>query len=338
MSLFTFYLREPLAVLTAVGVLAVGLAVTTAPAQADAAYAVSATGDVSTDTTADAGVWSGSGTVTASVDADATVAAPTVALSEELSPPGANDWTCVPTAAHPDPVILVPGTFESMAKNWSTLSPYLKNQGYCVYALNYGTTNGIDATGPIADSARELSGFVDRVLAASGADKADIVGHSQGGMMPRYYLGFLGGADKVDALVGIAPSNHGTEGLITPTPEQVPLATGDSNVVCQACADQEAGSAFLTELNSIGDLVDGPSYTVISTKFDEVVTPYQSQFLAGPADRVTNITIQDLCPADPIEHDQAPNDPVVHQLVGNALGQDSGPADAAFRPSCVPVG
>ena len=58
--------------------------------------------------------------------------------------------------------------------------------------------------------------------------------------------------------MGIAPSNHGTEGLITPTPEQVPLATGDSSAVYQTCADQEAGSPFLTELNSIGDLVDGP--------------------------------------------------------------------------------
>ena len=341
MSLFTFSFREPLAVLTAVGVLAFGLVVTTAPAQADAATTVSATGGVSTEVEASASVWSASGAVTASIDVEATATAstPTVAPPEELSPPGANDWTCVPTSAHPDPVILVPGTFESMAKNWSTLSPYLKNQGYCVYALNYGTTNGIDATGPIADSARELSAFVDRVLAASGADQADIVGHSQGGMMPRYYLGFLGGADKVDALVGIAPSNHGTEGLITPTPEQVPISSGDADVVCQACADQEAGSPFLTELNSIGDLVDGPSYTVISTKFDEVVTPYQSQFLAGPAARVTNITIQDLCPADPIEHDQAPNDPVVHQLVGNALEQKTGrPADAAFSPSCVPLG
>ncbi|OEV22738.1 lipase, partial [Streptomyces nanshensis] len=40
--------------------------------------------------------------------------------------------------------------------------------------------------------------------------QVDIVGHSQGGMMPRYYLKFLGGAPKVNALVGIAPSNHGT--------------------------------------------------------------------------------------------------------------------------------
>ena len=52
---------------------------------------------------------------------------------------------------------------------------------------------------------------------ATGASQVDIVGHSQGGMMPRYYIKFLGGAAKVHTLVGLAPSNHGTtlDGLFT---------------------------------------------------------------------------------------------------------------------------
>lgn len=261
-------------------------------------------------------------------------AAPASADTADISPPGANNWSCKPSAAHPFPVILVPGTFESMLKNWSTLSPVLAGQGYCVFALNYGTTNGVPATGPVAESAQELSSFVDAVLAATGAKKTDLVGHSQGGMMPRYYMGFLGGARKVNHLVGIAPSNHGTQGVIAPVPEDFPATTGDLDFVCQACADQEAGSAFMTELNSIGDTVAGPYYTVISTKYDEVVTPYTSQFLAGSARQVTNITIQDKCPLDLIEHDQAPNDPVVHRLVSHALAAP-GPADPAFQPSCL---
>ena len=254
----------------------------------------------------------------------------------DVSPPGANDWSCRPSAAHPYPVLLVPGTFENMAKNWTTMSPALKSQGYCVFALNYGATNGVDATGPVADSARQLAPFVEKVLASTGARKVDLVGHSQGGMMPRYYLGFLGGADKVNHLVGIAPSNHGTRGLITPTPDAVPPATSVGGSNCQACADQQAGSPFLTELNSIGDTVPGPAYTVISTTHDEVVTPYPSQFLAGPAQQVTNITIQDKCPADVIDHDQAPNDPVTQRLVSDALGQPAGrPGNPAYQPSCV---
>jgi triacylglycerol lipase len=259
---------------------------------------------------------------------------PAQADTLDVAPPGANDWSCKPTAEHPYPVILVPGTFESMVKNWSTLSPYLKSAGYCVFALNYGETNGVYATAPVADSAQELAPFVDAVRAATGAKQVDLVGHSQGGMMPRYYMGFLGGAKNVHHLIGIAPSNHGTEGVIVPPPGFVP-DPDYTGLGCAACADQQAGSAFMQKLNSIGDTVAGPAYTVISTVHDEVVIPYNSQFLAGPARQVTNITIQDKCPADLFEHDQTPNDPVVHQIVAHALGRLSGPADPAYQPACI---
>ncbi len=54
------------------------------------------------------------------------------------------------------------------------------------------------ALSPLEQSAQELSVFVDEVLAATGASKVDIVGHSQGTLMPNYYVKFLGGAAKVD--------------------------------------------------------------------------------------------------------------------------------------------
>jgi triacylglycerol esterase/lipase EstA (alpha/beta hydrolase family) len=142
--------------------------------------------------------------------------------SATASPPGANDWSCKPSAAHPRPVILVHGTFADMSDSWQALSPLLYDQGYCVFALNYGSYGGsgqfgIYATGNITQSAEQLSSFVNRVLKATGAGQVDLVGHSQGGMMPRYYLKFLGGAARVRTLVGLAPSNHGTtlDGLFT---------------------------------------------------------------------------------------------------------------------------
>ncbi len=252
--------------------------------------------------------------------------------SDPLSPPGSNDWACRPNARHPQPVVLVNGTFESMTKNWPTMSPYLADRGYCVFAFNYGNY----ATGPVADSAVELKAFVGKVLRRTGATQVDLVGHSQGGMMPRYYLRFLGGAPKVDDLVGIAPSNHGTQGLIVAPPDGAPQPSDPGQVpVCQACVDQQAGSAFMKKLNRDGDTVPGPDYTVISTTHDEVVTPYTSQALDGPSRRVTNVVIQDKCPTDPIEHDQTPNDPVVHQMVLNALRTD-GPMTKAFQPTCTP--
>lgn len=261
-------------------------------------------------------------------------AAPAQADSVSPDPPGANDWTCKPSAAHPYPVVLVPGTFETMAKNWSLFSPVLKDQGYCVFSLNYGVVNGVPASGPVRDSAVELGDFVSSVLGATGAKQVDLVGHSQGGMMPRYYMGFLGGAKYVHQLIGIAPSSHGTQGLIAPSPAGMILDTTATSTACQACADQYAGSEFMAQLNSIGDTVPGPAYTVISTRYDEVVTPYTSQALAGSSKQVTNLVLQDYCPLDTIEHDQSPNDPNVWALVSNALLQD-GPADPAFRPVCV---
>jgi hypothetical protein len=52
--------------------------------------------------------------------------------------------------------------------------------------------------------------FIQGLAACPCASKVDIVGWSQGGMMPRYYINNLGGAAKVNILVGLAPSNFGT--------------------------------------------------------------------------------------------------------------------------------
>src|SRR5262249_20222185 len=54
--------------------------------------------------------------------------------------PGANNPNCKLTAAHPRPVVLVHATLSNQQQNWSTLGPQLMQQGYCVWALNYGVT------------------------------------------------------------------------------------------------------------------------------------------------------------------------------------------------------
>jgi triacylglycerol esterase/lipase EstA (alpha/beta hydrolase family) len=235
-------------------------------------------------------------------------------------PAGANNWSCHPSAAHPRPVVLVHGTFGNRADNWPLLSPLLASAGYCVFALDYGGATGalIQGTGPVAQSAAQLATFVDQVRTATGASQVDIVGHSQGGMMPRYYLKFLGGATKVHALVGLAPSNHGTtiDGLANLL-QYFPGAAGIFATACPSCADQTVGSAFLTKLNSGGDTVPGVRYTVISTIYDEVVTPYQSQRLSGA--NVTNIVVQNHCLVDVAEHVLIANDPTAMHLVLNAL-------------------
>lgn len=217
---------------------------------------------------------------------------------------GWNDYSCKPSAGHPRPVVLVHGTFANSIDNWLAFAPYLVNRGYCVFSLDYGQLPGVplfNALGPIDKSAEQLQVFVDKVLTATGAAKADLVGHSQGGLMPRYYLKFLGGAAKVNTFVGIAPDNHGTtlNGLTNLLP-YFPGAEDLLSAATPALADQIVGSAFLTKLNAGGDTVPGVHYTVIATKYDEVVTPYRSQFLTGSD--VHNVLLQDLCPVDLSEH------------------------------------
>jgi triacylglycerol esterase/lipase EstA (alpha/beta hydrolase family) len=243
--------------------------------------------------------------------------------SPTASPPGANDWTCKPSAAHPQPVVLVHGTFADMSNSWQAISPLLKNNGYCVFALNYGSYNGSGAigvygVGEIRNSAAELNAFVDKVRAATGAAEVDIVGHSQGGMMPRYYLKFLGGAAEVRALVGLSPSNHGTTvdgiGILA---RFFPGGSQFTGALCPACEEQIVGSAFLAELNSGGDTVPGVDYTVIQTRYDQVVTPYTSAFLSGP--NVKNILLQNQCILDLGDHLSMPYDHIVGADVLTAL-------------------
>jgi hypothetical protein len=212
------------------------------------------------------------------------------------SPPGANDFSCKPTTAHPRPVVLSNGTGANAYDDWAGLSGVLKRDGYCVFAPNLGGPEGglFQATGDIPTTSAQFGQYVDRVLAATGAAKVDIVGHSQGGMLPRYYMKFNGGANKV-----------GT-----------------------ACVQQEVGSSLLASLNNGGDTLPGVNYTVVATRTDEVVTPYTSGYLTGA--NVTNQRLQDYCLIDGTEHINITYDHVAIQLVRNALD----PAHA-WTPNCL---
>jgi triacylglycerol esterase/lipase EstA (alpha/beta hydrolase family) len=254
------------------------------------------------------------------------------------SPPGAN-VRCTPSAAHPYPVVLSEGTFSSMYNSFGAISPDLVNNGYCVYAFNYGQTlplTSINATGNIRNSAAQLATEVSRVLAQTGASKVDIVGWSQGGMMPRYYINNLGGASKVNMLLGFAPSNYGTtlDGLTTLVSDLglLGLTTALLSLTCEACSQQLQGSSFLTSLNQT-PAIAGVKYVDIETSHDEVVTPFTNAFLpAGP--NVQNVTLQNQCSQDASDHVSIAYDSNALADMVNALGADS----PTFQPVCAAVG
>ncbi|WP_432066640.1 esterase/lipase family protein [Streptomyces sp. C10-9-1] len=264
-----------------------------------------------------------------------TSAATATAQTASAPSRGWNDFSCQPSSAHPRPVVLVHGTLGNKIDNWLVLAPYLVKRGYCVFSLDYGQLPGVPffhGLGPIEESAAQLDAFVERVRTSTGAAKVDIVGHSQGGMMPRYYLKYLGGASEVNALVGLAPSNHGT--TLLGLTRLLPYFPGASDLLDKhtpALAAQVAGSDFLTRLNEGGDTVPGVRYTVIATRYDQVVTPYRTQFLSGP--NVRNVLLQDLCPLDFSEHVAiGVLDLIAAHEVANALD----PANAR-RTTCASV-
>ncbi|MFI1796432.1 alpha/beta fold hydrolase [Streptomyces sp. NPDC020379] len=250
-------------------------------------------------------------------------AAPADGVAGKTVTSGWNDWSCKPSAEHPRPVVLVHGTTENSWDNWFVLAPYLVKRGYCVYSLDYGQLPGVpffNGLGPIEKSAEQLSAFVDKVQQSAGARKVDLVGHSQGGgALPRYYLQFLGGAAKVDQLVGIAPSQHGTTASgLNRLVDGVPGLRKLVGKAVPAAEQQLAGSEFMKKLNANGDTVPGVKYTGIVTKYDEVVTPYKTQFFSGPNTR--NVVVQDLCKLDVSMHlGVGTIDKIAFHEVANAL-------------------
>jgi triacylglycerol esterase/lipase EstA (alpha/beta hydrolase family) len=251
--------------------------------------------------------------------------------TQEKNPPGANDWHCTPTRQHPEPVVLVHGLLGNQATNWQTYAPLLKNNGYCVYALTYGQSpaapapfqNTFGGFTEMEQSAKQLKTFVAKVRRSTGADKVDILGHSEGTVMPDYYAKFLGGAKYIDRYVSLAPIWHGTNLGGMASLDKLAAAFGFQGTDDQLFGDYFAsgpelttGSAFYKKLRSGGTpAVAGISYTNIVTKYDELVSPYTSGIQSG----MTNYTVQDFCDQDYSEHFEIAADPVAAQLVLNAL-------------------
>ena len=287
-------------------------------------------------------------------------------------PPGIVNGPCQPSPSHPYPVVLVHGTFANENYTWQTLAPMLSDSGYCVFGLDYGATpgggSGVYATYYIQDSAAEIQQFVAGTVlpdtfepggnaagyvAGSHPAQVDMVGHSQGGMMPRYlidntgnaqYPG-LGEASEVHTLVGLAPSNHGTDLFgLTNLENQLAALFGEPGAVyqdssfggsCEACSEQMAGSPFLQALNAHPDPSSVQMY-VIESDHDEVVTPYTSAFLPEDANAV-NTLLQDQCPKDLTEHLGIVYDPVALADVAAALADNGPTAQPLPAPTCPPA-
>ena len=257
--------------------------------------------------------------------------------------PGTNDFTCKPRKGT-HPVVLIPGTTEDAFTTWSYYGPRMQAAGLCVYTFNYNPmthplVEAVSTTGNIYSTAAFMAHFVDKVLKSTGADKVDLVGHSQGGgPLPRAYIKYYGGNKKVNHLIGIVPSNKGTSILgmekflnKSGRPANTIVGTVAKFLNMESVPQQLQGSTFLKELNAGGMTAPGVKYTVVATRFDNRVFPWTNALIPEPGAK--NIVIQDVCPLDHSAHTNITYDPMTYQVVANALEpQQATPVKCTIRP------
>ncbi|WP_308102895.1 MULTISPECIES: alpha/beta fold hydrolase [unclassified Nocardia] len=250
-------------------------------------------------------------------------------------PAGTNDFDCKPTREHPRPVVLAHGTDSTVYSDWSGIAPQLTAAGFCVFALNYGGAEGNPktyGTEHMSLGAQQLSAFVDQVLAATHAEKVDMVGFSQGANVTRMYINKMGGAPKVDQWIGLAsPTYGGVMYDLVPVVQAVPGGLEVfEKLTSTAAVEQAQGSPVMVELNRGGDTVPGVRYVTVGSKVDEMIQPFGNIALRGPGAR--NIALQDLCPEDQTGHFNMVYDPFVQQLLLQLLDPEH-----ASAPVCKPV-
>ena len=160
-------------------------------------------------------------------------------------------------ALEPRPIVLLHG-FMLTQTSWLVLGRRLARRGL---GPLYGTT--YYSLQSVRVSAAHLSAFVDEVLARTGAARVDIVAHSMGGVVARYYLERLGGAARLGRLVTIASPHRGTR-------------MGRWGVVAGA-RDLAVGSPLFAELPAPPP---GAPYTSIWSRSDSIVIPQASSAIA----------------------------------------------------------
>jgi hypothetical protein len=225
-----------------------------------------------------------------------------------------------------NPILLVPGTNLDPDTNFDwNYERAFRAMGwpYCTVTLPYHTMGDIQVAG-------EYVVYALRRMALRSGRKVDILGYSQGGMLPRWAFRWWPDTRRlVGDAVGLDPSNHGTL---------------DADASCQGSCppadwQQASRARFIAALNSRAETFRGIDYTIIFSRTDEIVVPNfdasGSSSLHTGSGRIANIAVQEICPNDSSEHlAMGSYDPVGYALAVDAFTHRS-TADKARIPSSV---
>lgn len=159
------------------------------------------------------------------------------------------------------PIVLLHG-FALTQTSWLVLGRRLASRGLGpVYGMTYFSLQSVST------SAEHLRSFVEQVVARTGAERVDIVAHSMGGVVARYYAERLGGAARLGRLITIGSPHRGTH------MGRYALVTG--------ARDLAVGSGLLDEL--VPPSTGGP-YLSIWSRSDSIIIPQDSSSIPPPHD------------------------------------------------------
>jgi triacylglycerol lipase len=160
------------------------------------------------------------------------------------------------------PVLLVPG-WSDRARRLRWLRAYLLESGWSDSHVEVVEFN--DRFGGNVEHAREVGRALSGLLRQTGAERADIVAHSMGGLAVRHYLHFGDGAGHVRRVVFTATPHAGTW--------MAYLARG------AGATDMRPGSAFLQQLRALPAVPAGIEALCIHTPTETRVLPQRSALL-----------------------------------------------------------
>ena len=207
------------------------------------------------------------------------------------------------------PVLLVPGTGTSRRQNfdwnyWQTLPK--KGWEVCWVALPNSSLRDIQVSSEYV--ARAIT-----TMHSATKEPVDILGHSQGGLQPRWAIKWFSSARFVADYIGLASPNHGTE-----VADNASMDEG----CFPSCWQMRRKANFIAALNRDAETPGSIYYSSIYTTTDELVQPPGTQELRG----ASNINVQEVCPGRPVDHVTIAADFVAWKLVKHAL-MNPGPAD-----------
>lgn len=159
-----------------------------------------------------------------------------------------------------NPVLLIHG-IDDTATLFSTLRPFLEQQGWQTHSLDLVPNNG-DAGLEVL--AQQVAEYADKAFAPG--TPFDVLGFSMGGIISRYFLQRMGGIERVQRFVTISSPHKGT------WMAYLRWNTGAEQL--------RPDSPFLTDLNQdVVDTLGQTQFTSIWTPLDAMIVPANSSQL-----------------------------------------------------------